>query len=117
MPRGDGDCQKLADDNPAVTLYQGRLACALNGLGDVVRSLGWVAESKASTNGRSVSKKPLRARKMRTTVEQRYFLICSFERRGLARRDLGEPAVGGLGGPAGAGVVRRAAAAVGPGIV
>ncbi len=38
--------QKLADDNPAVTLFGDRLAFALIDLGDVVRSLGRADEAK-----------------------------------------------------------------------
>ena len=39
---------KLAEDNPAVTLYPECLAPALNHLGDVARSLGRAAEAKRS---------------------------------------------------------------------
>jgi tetratricopeptide (TPR) repeat protein len=85
--------QKLADDNPALVAFRDRLANCVSALGDVVRARGRVPEAKE-----------LYERAIATTEERSSLaLAAELWRRGLARRDLADPA-------GAAGDVRRALA-------
>jgi tetratricopeptide (TPR) repeat protein len=83
--------QKLADDNPAVTLFRDRLAYALNNLGDVFRSHGRAAEAKERYE-RAIALREPQFQADPTNTEHRYTLVCGMRRRGMTLRDLGDAA-------------------------
>ncbi len=84
--------QRVADENPTVSRFRDDLVFSLNHLGDVVRSLGRVAEAiDLYERGIAVKERQIR-QDSTSSMEHRYMLVCLTRRRGLAFRDLGEPA-------------------------
>ena len=82
--------QKLADESPAAAFFRDRLAYCFIYLGDVVRSLGRTAEAKGLYE-RAIALREEEVRADGTNLEHRYALVCAIRRRGMARRDLGDP--------------------------
>jgi eukaryotic-like serine/threonine-protein kinase len=84
--------QKLVDENPGVLLLRvDWLVTSLTTLVDVVRSRGRAAEAKGLYERAIALTEPL-VKKDPTNAEHAYVLARSMRRRGLALRDLGDPA-------------------------
>ncbi len=98
--------RKLAEDNPAVAGYRGKLAYALIDLGDVERSLGRAAEARGEYE-RAIAIREQRLSTDSMNLNLVFGLARSIWRRGLTRLDLEDPA-----GAAGDEVFRRATTGV-----
>ncbi len=108
--------QKLADDNPKVSDYRDNLASAFNNIGDLFRSLGRLAEAQDGY-GRSIALRERLVRENPKTPIYRSHLAWSLRRRGLARRDLGDPAADAADARRARAALQRAALALGRGVV
>jgi len=83
--------QKLADDNPKVPRYRDYLASAHTDIADVVRSLGRLAEAHDSYE-RAIAVRESLVQEDPKSTSYRSSLASSIRRRGLARRETGDPA-------------------------
>jgi serine/threonine-protein kinase len=86
-------CEKQAHDNPTIFSFRGLLPFVLYNLGDVVRALGR-AEAAKHYYERAIALAELRFHEDPMTEGNRYWLACSFRRRGQSLRDLGNLANG-----------------------
>jgi serine/threonine-protein kinase len=83
--------QKLADDNPNASSHLGGLARCEYSISDALRRLDRVAEAREGCE-RVIAIYERLVKESPTEPEDRWVLASSLRRRGLARRDLGDPA-------------------------